>query len=115
MSYYKVLGFQKEPFSTSPDPDFFYLSRQHETALTNILIELRLKRGLSVILGDVGTGKTTLSLHVNDVSYPKKEFSVVLSERASVSPLTGYVASEFSFKPSRTLVLGVGILLLVLV
>lgn len=61
MSYYKILGFEKEPFSTSPDPDFFYLSRAHETALTNILIELRLKRGLSVILGDVGTGKTTLS------------------------------------------------------
>ncbi len=61
MSYFKVLGFEKEPFSTSPDPEFFYLSREHETALTNILIELRLKRGLSVILGDIGTGKTTLS------------------------------------------------------
>jgi len=61
MSYFKVLGFSKEPFSTSPDPEFFYLSREHETALTNILIEIRLKRGLSVILGDVGTGKTTLS------------------------------------------------------
>lgn len=56
-----MLGFNREPFSTSPDPEFFYLSKEHETALTNILIELRLKRGLSVILGDVGTGKTTLS------------------------------------------------------
>lgn len=61
MSYFKVLGFDKEPFSTSPDPEFFYLSKEHETALTNILIDLRLKRGMSVILGDVGTGKTTLS------------------------------------------------------
>ena len=61
MSYFKILGFEKEPFSTSPDPEFFYLSREHETALTNLIIELRLKRGLSVILGDVGTGKTTLS------------------------------------------------------
>ena len=61
MSYCKVVGFQKEPFSTSPDPEFFYLSREHESALTNVLIDLRLKRGLSVILGDVGTGKTTLS------------------------------------------------------
>ena len=61
MSYYKVLDIAKEPFSTSPDPEFFYLSKEHESALTNILIELRLKRGLSVILGDVGTGKTTLS------------------------------------------------------
>lgn len=61
MSYYKLLGFDREPFSTSPDPEFFYQSKEHEIALTNILIELRLKRGLSVILGDVGTGKTTLS------------------------------------------------------
>ena len=61
MSYFKVLGFEKEPFSTSPDPEFFYLSKEHESALTNVLIELRLKRGLSVILGDIGTGKTTLS------------------------------------------------------
>jgi len=61
MSYYKILGFEKEPFSTSPDPAFFYESREHEVALTNLMIELRLKRGLSVILGDVGTGKTTLS------------------------------------------------------
>ncbi|MCK9555379.1 AAA family ATPase [bacterium] len=61
MSYYKVLGLQKEPFSTSPDPAFFFESMEHKTALTNILIEIRLKRGLSVILGDVGTGKTTLS------------------------------------------------------
>ena len=61
MSYFKVLGFQKEPFSTSPDPEFFYQSKEHEKALTHILIELRLKGGLSVILGDVGIGKTTLS------------------------------------------------------
>ncbi len=61
MSYYKVLGLEREPFSTSPDPDFFYKSLEHKTALTNILIEIRLRRGLSIILGDVGTGKTTLS------------------------------------------------------
>lgn len=61
MSYYKVLGFEKEPFSTSPDPDFLYLSQGHETVLLNTLIEMRLRRGLTVILGDIGTGKTTLS------------------------------------------------------
>lgn len=61
MAYHKLLGFKKEPFSTSPDPEFFYLTREHDMALTNILIELRLRRGLTVIFGDVGTGKTTLS------------------------------------------------------
>lgn len=61
MSYFQILGLDKEPFSTSPDPDFFYQSQEHQAALTRLLIEIRLKRGLSVILGDVGTGKTTLS------------------------------------------------------
>ena len=61
MSYYRLLGFEKEPFSTSPDPNFFYLTKEHESALTSVLIELRLRRGLSVVLGDVGTGKTSLS------------------------------------------------------
>jgi general secretion pathway protein A len=61
MSYHRLLGFNKEPFSTSPDPEFFYLTKEHDMALTNILIELNLKRGLTVIFGDVGTGKTTLS------------------------------------------------------
>lgn len=61
MSYFKIIGFEEEPFSTSPDPQFFYLSKEHERSMTNILIELRLRRGLSVILGDIGTGKTTLS------------------------------------------------------
>ena len=61
MPYHTLFGLHKEPFSTSPDPDFFYLTKEHETALTNVLIELRLKRGLSLIFGDVGTGKTTLS------------------------------------------------------
>ena len=61
MAYHSLLGFKKEPFSTSPDPEFFFLTREHDMALTNILIELRLRRGLTVIFGDVGTGKTTLS------------------------------------------------------
>jgi len=61
MSYFAVLGLNKEPFSTSPDPNFFYDSSEHRAALMRLVIEIRLKRGLSVVLGDVGTGKTTLS------------------------------------------------------
>ena len=60
MSYYRILGLDREPFSTSPDPAFFYQSEKHRAALANLLIEFRLKRGLSVVLGDIGTGKTTL-------------------------------------------------------
>ncbi|MFH1338989.1 MAG: AAA family ATPase [Candidatus Omnitrophota bacterium] len=61
MSYYKTLGLEKEPFSTSPDPEFFYRSTSHDTAIKRLEIAIRLRRGLNLILGDVGTGKTTLS------------------------------------------------------
>ena len=61
MSYYTALGLTKEPFSTSPDPDFFFRSGSHAQALTRLEIAIRLRRGLSLILGDVGTGKTTLA------------------------------------------------------
>ncbi|MDD5195108.1 MAG: AAA family ATPase [Candidatus Omnitrophica bacterium] len=61
MSYFDVLGLQKEPFSTSPDPEFFYQAISHDTALKRLEIAIRLRRGLCLILGDVGAGKTTLS------------------------------------------------------
>lgn len=60
MSYFKTLGLQREPFSTSPDPDFFFRSASHNSALKRLEISIRLRRGLNLILGDVGTGKTTL-------------------------------------------------------
>ena len=60
MSYFRVLGLEREPFSTSPDPAFFYQSPKHRSVLANLLIEFRLRRGLSIVLGDIGTGKTTM-------------------------------------------------------
>ena len=61
MSYYEILDLKKEPFSTSPDPAFLYRSSAHNSVLKRLEISIRLKRGLSLILGDVGNGKTTLS------------------------------------------------------
>ncbi len=61
MSYYTALGLTHEPFSTSPDPSFFFQSSSHFQALNRLEIGIRLRRGLSLVLGDVGTGKTTLA------------------------------------------------------
>lgn len=62
--YFRLLDFQREPFSNTPDPDFFCLSRQYTECLQKIEFTLRMRRGLSVILGEVGTGKTTLCRHL---------------------------------------------------
>ena len=61
MNYYELLGLQREPFSTTPDPYFFYRSPQHQEALERLEIALRLRRGLNLIIGDIGSGKTTLA------------------------------------------------------
>ena len=61
MSYYQILGLDEEPFSTGPDPGFFYETKRHKASLFRLRIAVELKRGLSVLLGDVGVGKTTLS------------------------------------------------------
>jgi general secretion pathway protein A len=60
MDYFSILNLNKEPFSNSPDPEFFFHSRQHLDCLQKLELSLLLRRGLNVIIGDVGTGKTTL-------------------------------------------------------
>jgi general secretion pathway protein A len=60
MRYFELLNLRREPFSNSPDPDLFYRTKQHRECLQALEIALRLKRGLSVVTGHVGTGKTTL-------------------------------------------------------
>lgn len=61
MHYIELLNLKKEPFSISPDPNFFYHSKDYEECLQKLELSIRLRRGLSIVLGDVGTGKTTLS------------------------------------------------------
>ena len=60
MDYFSILNLKQEPFSNSPDPDFFFHSREHLECLQKLELSLLLRRGLNVIIGDVGTGKTTL-------------------------------------------------------
>ena len=60
MDYFSILNLNREPFSNSPDPDYFYHSRQHLDCLQKLELSLHLRRGLNVIIGEVGTGKTTL-------------------------------------------------------
>jgi general secretion pathway protein A len=60
MDYFSILNLNKEPFSNSPDPEYFFHSRQHYGCLQKLELSLRLRRGLNVVIGDVGTGKTTL-------------------------------------------------------
>ena len=60
MDYFKILNLNREPFGNSPAPEFFFLSTEHVACLQQLELAIRLRRGLNVVMGDVGTGKTTL-------------------------------------------------------
>ena len=58
--YTQFYGFTEKPFSLTPDPAFLYLSKQHKMALTMLSYGLQSQAGITVISGEVGSGKTTL-------------------------------------------------------
>jgi general secretion pathway protein A len=60
MDYFRILNLKAEPFSNSPEPEFFFQSFKHVGCLQKLELAIRLRRGLNVVIGDVGTGKTTL-------------------------------------------------------
>ena len=59
--YETFFHLKEAPFKLTPDPQFFYLSRQHEEALAHLSFGVRERKGFIVLTGEVGTGKTTLS------------------------------------------------------
>ena len=57
----KFFGLKQLPFSLSPNPRYFYLDSQHEAILAKIIYMVENRQGLSLIVGDIGSGKTSLS------------------------------------------------------
>ena len=57
-------GFSEEPFSANPDPAFLYLTPTHQQAFDEMLQALRERKGWALIVGELGSGKTTLIHHL---------------------------------------------------
>ncbi len=57
----KHFGLRETPFSTTPDPAYAYATREHEAALARAALYLEDRKGLYLIRGDIGSGKTTVS------------------------------------------------------
>ena len=59
--YKELLNLSKWPFENVPDPEFFFNSGGHARAFQNISSSIDVGRGLMVVAGPIGSGKTTLS------------------------------------------------------
>jgi general secretion pathway protein A len=58
--YKEFYGLTTYPFDLTPDPQFLYLSENHENCLLYLLHGIEREYGLIVMTGEVGTGKTFL-------------------------------------------------------
>jgi general secretion pathway protein A len=58
--YKNFYHLKKEPFHTTPDPEFLFLSPSHKQALGSIVYGVKNRKGFIVITGEVGVGKTTI-------------------------------------------------------
>ncbi|MCM8795529.1 MAG: AAA family ATPase [Candidatus Omnitrophica bacterium] len=58
--YCKFYGLAERPFNVTSDPSFFFLSRKHQEALSHLFYGVTQRKGIIVITGEIGTGKTTL-------------------------------------------------------
>ena len=61
MNVFESIGLKADPFSTSPSVELFYDAARHKQCLEGLELAIRMKRGLSVVRGGIGVGKTTLS------------------------------------------------------
>lgn len=58
--YERFFGLRERPFDLAPDPRFLYLAKRHREALSHLRYGLSTPRGFTLLLGEAGTGKTTL-------------------------------------------------------
>jgi len=58
--YNHFFGFAENPFKPTPEPRFLFSTPQHEEALTALLYTIRVRMGFVAVVGEPGTGKTTL-------------------------------------------------------
>lgn len=58
--YYDHFRLSGEPFSLTPDPAFLFLSEKHREAMAAVQYGLLNGRGFITLIGEVGTGKTTI-------------------------------------------------------
>ncbi len=105
MEYFNLLEFNKEPFSNSPEPEFLFASPQHNTCLQRIELAVRLRRGLNIVIGAVGTGKTTLCRKlIQNLSLPAAGDSPEIETFLLLDPA---VAGRLDFVKTVASILGI--------
>src|SRR4030095_16802349 len=96
--YQHFYGLRELPFDLSPDPRYLYLTARHSEALANLQYGISARKGLTLLVGEAGTGKTTLvraaleskacrsarALYLNNPTLTRGEFLEFLADGFSL-------------------------------
>lgn len=58
--YERFFGLRERPFDLTPNPRYLYLTGRHREALSTLQYGITGRKGITVLIGEAGTGKTTL-------------------------------------------------------
>jgi TonB family protein len=87
-------GFRESPFGVTPDPEFLFFSTIHRGAFEAMIHSIESNLGFTVLLGEPGTGKTTLLFQLLKQYQYCARTAFVFQTQCRPHDLLRYVASE---------------------
>lgn len=100
--YERFFGFRERPFELTPDPRYLYLSASHKEALSNLSYGISSRKGLTVVTGEVGSGKTTLVRRTLESAGEKMQYVYLRDPKLTPEEFTAFLARELQLPEGAT-------------
>ncbi len=99
--YETFYGLHERPFDLTTNPRFLFLTPRHREALSTLRYGLSAPRGLTLLLGDAGTGKTTvLRAALNEERRPENRNVLLTNPTLTRSEFYEFIARGFNLDES---------------
>jgi general secretion pathway protein A len=97
--YNQFFSLHENPFNVNPDPRFLFLTRETRQALDGLTHAIKFRKGLLLLTGEVGTGKTTILNHLLDWLHQQHTpTAFIFNSHLEVSHLFDFVLADFAVK-----------------
>lgn len=97
-AFLRHFGFREPPFGVTPDPDLVFWSEMHKAALHGLITSIESNLGFSVLVGEPGTGKTTLLLKLLAQYRDRARTAFIFQTQCSPHDLLRYIASDLDLR-----------------
>jgi len=94
--YKSFFGLKDNPFNVNPDPRYLFLTKEIEEALSGLMYGIQQRKGFITLIGEVGTGKTTLINRLVDWLHQRRARTAFLfNSRMNTNQLFDFILAEF--------------------